>query len=244
MPTVTVVLAGAGLAVVALDWWRGRKGEPDRSGLAALLGMLVVFVVAWPAISPAALAVFPPRWILGVPFLGAFAGAGAWALFRMASDLLAERTGRIRATILASGCSVILGTLAFESVRSPATLAAAYAPLFGGAAAVRESRTLPVHDAAMAGELARAIDALGRPSVTIHAPELGSEVWDALKQGGRLRTQVKNVTNLRDADLLVSGGSDSDPLVHAVWSKTGTMPSLIAVVERDRAVLLSLYRLR
>lgn len=244
LPTITVVLAGAGLAMIAWSWWRARRANPDRSGLAALVVLCLLFAVSWPAIAPAALAVYPPRWILAVPFAAALAAEGAMTALSMASNLTASRSVRVRRALLASGLALVIGTIALQSVRSPLTLGAAFAPLFGGPTAMRESRTLAVHDASMAAGLADALDALGRPSVSLHAPEIGPDLWDSLRSAGRLHTQIRVVPNARDADLLVVGGPAGDALVRSVWGRSGTPPQLLSTVERDGELLLALYRVR
>ena len=109
---------------------------------------------------------------------------------------------------------------------------------------MRESHTLAVHDPSMAAGLVDAIDALGRPSVSLHAPEIGSDLWDSLRSAGRFRTQIRVVPNPRDADLLVVGGPAGDALVRSVWGRSGTPPQLLSTVERDGELLLALYRVR
>ncbi|MBI5534624.1 MAG: glycosyltransferase family 39 protein [Deltaproteobacteria bacterium] len=247
LPTITVVLTGAGAAVLARRWWMARReqGEPERLSLGALIALAIVFAVAWPAISPDVLAVYPPRWILAFPWLGALAGVGLDACIGMASELLASRSARLRGAAIVGGASLILCVPAIESVRSPSTLAAAFSPLSGGARSVIESRTLPVNDAAMVAQIAPSIDEQARPSISIWAPDVGADVWDVLRANGRLRTVVRAAGNARDADMvLVSGGAGGEAVVRALLLRNGTPPALLGVVARDGAVLLSLYRVK
>jgi hypothetical protein len=244
LPTITVVLTGAGAAVLARKWWLARReADSDPLSLGALAAIAIGFVVGWPAICPEVLAVFPPRWTLAIPWIGALAAVGLDACLSMATELLAQRSARWRRLALGGGLTLVLGVPLLESVRRPSTLGAAFSPLTGGAASVLESRTLAVNDASMVAQLGPAIDGLGRPNLSIWSPDVGVDVWDVLRVGATMKTVVRAAASARDADLVVvSGGAGGDAVVRALWLRGSAAPTLLAVVERDGAVVLAMYR--
>jgi hypothetical protein len=247
LPTVTVVLTGAGAAVVARRWWLGRSdaAQQDRVSLGALIAIALVFVIGWPAISPEVLAVFPPRWILALPWIGALAGLGLDTVVTLTRELLEGRKVWFRRLVLGGGLVLVLGVPLLESVRGPSTLGAAFSPLSGGPSSVFASRTLPVHDASMVAKLAPAIDDQGRANASIWAPDVNAEVWEGMRSNGLLKTVLRAANNPREADyVLVSGGAGGDAVVRGLWGRTNSVPWLLGVVDRDGAILLALYRVK
>jgi hypothetical protein len=87
------------------------------------------------------------------------------------------------------------------------------------------TRALPLGDGSEVAALARAIDGLGRPSVTLSSPpDLSPEIWRWLGEARRMRTRVS--VQPKGELVLVRG--------------TLAVPGRIADVRRDGAVLWTL----
>jgi 4-amino-4-deoxy-L-arabinose transferase-like glycosyltransferase len=245
LPTISVVLTGAGGAALVRRWWTERRsGAQPGESVGALMLMSLAFAVLWPAVCPDTLAAFPPRWTLAMPFLGTFAAIGLDACVKLAFDAAAGRQ-RLAAGLAAGLIVLCVGVPAFESLRSPSTLAAAVSPLLGGASMLISSRMFAIGDATMVSSFAPSIDQQGRASVTVWAPDVTQDVWEGLRTSGKLKTVVKPAGNARDADMvIVAGGATGDPIVQALLLRNNVAPSLLGVVQRDGAILMALYRVK
>jgi hypothetical protein len=245
LPVVSLALFGAGLA-----WLLRRRVacaadlQSERSqsvGLGALVLIALVFSLGWPAIAPEMLSVYPPHWTIALAFVAALAGLGLEGNVRLIEQRVAGRRKWFQWAMVAGCVLLVLGSACLQSVRNPSTLSAAFSPLSGGATAVIESRSMDAIDAAAAAPLGRAIDALGRASVSIYSPEAGAELWDGLRAAGQMRTSVRVAPRAQEADLVAVAGPAGDSVLRALWAR-GTPTTLLEAVERDAAVLIALYR--
>jgi hypothetical protein len=203
---LALALFGLGVAAHALLARRFASGScrppPDRHALGALgaIGLGGGLVGFW--LMPDVLTTFPPRVITLVPFLALCAAIGV--------DRLATwvHWPALRPVFL--GCVMV--ALATPALTQAATASASASPITGGGRSAR--RVLPVGDGSELAVLARAIDALGKPSVTLAAPpEVPAELWARLLHTGRLRTRV---TLDRQGELSLSRGRSSGAIVAQV----------------------------
>jgi len=232
LPTTLLVAVALGFGAIvepalARRFASGRlRPERDRRALGALVVLGTCVSSIAPAVAPAPLLVFPPRLELVLPFLAIAAALGVEVAARRAA-------GAPRAWAPAG---LIVAMLAWQSLREPATIAAAYAPLFGGAESVSKRRLFALGDGSELGALARRLDALAQvsgrrpsaglpdsPALAVDAPDIPEGFWQALKRHGRIKASV---TRSPGTPLRVERGAGRGRAV--------------AVVERDGAALWSL----
>jgi 4-amino-4-deoxy-L-arabinose transferase-like glycosyltransferase len=151
--------------------------EPQ--ALAALCALGLAAALIGPALAPDAFTHFPPRVELALPFVAMLTGIG---LGRLAAVDRRTRGRSLAAAVIAASMLAVL--------RSPATLSASFEPLLGGAARVSASGALASVDGSELAALAPALDRAGGEQVSVHAPDVPAELWDAMRRGGRLQTPV------------------------------------------------------
>jgi hypothetical protein len=218
-PALVLVLALAGAYVLSSEFWarrhRAERRQP-RFGLGLLLLLGLVAVVLGPAITPAVLTLFPPRIEAALPLL---AIAAAVAVERAARRVL----GPSRSVLFVIGAATAF--VAFGLFGLP-TASASFGLLAGGTARAIQGRAWTVGDGSELAVLARSIDAVGMPRLTIDAPEVPRGFWSALENVGRLRTHV----------------DPGRPGPLALSVVRGPAPGAISTVVRDGATLWSLSR--
>ena len=99
---------------------------------------------------PEMLSVFPPRWMLALPWIAVVEAIGLDAGLALIDRVAASQPKWLRVGWMAGCIALVLGVLIYESVRQPSTLAAAFSPLAGGPSAVVRDRTLSAVDASSA----------------------------------------------------------------------------------------------
>lgn len=199
-PTSTAVLALVGLtAFVRLAWRYPTRARPLVAAAATAI-FLATRPLTWPG--PQTLG----REGVLMPLVGLFAALGA----RGVAAALTARTGQARRapTFYALAFTIALAGPFWASLRSPATLSAAFSAFAGGARRVAHSGALPLHDGSPLGGLAAAIDGLGRDELSAHAPSVPGEAWAWMHRLGRLRTRVRPAEGLARADLEVRSGGE------------------------------------
>jgi hypothetical protein len=211
VPTTVLVAALVGIALfgyraLSRAFASGRLRPPrDRHAFGALVVLGISGALIGPALLPAPLVVFPPRVELALPFLAIAAGVGIHGVAQALG-----RYGRISATLT-------IAALAVSTLLEPRTLGSAFAPLFGGAAHVAQSRVLAPGDGSEVAILARSIDRLGRADINLNAPEVPQELWQTLRETGRMRTQVKQSVVPEAVLQVVRGPSQrGEPLARVV----------------------------
>ncbi len=220
LPGVTAVAAIVGFSTIvhrglARRFASGRlRPARDRTALGALVVIGAAATLIGPAFAPSPVSVFPPRFELVLPFIAIAAALGV--------DAAARTAAGPRAWLPAAAITVILAWL---TLRAPATLAASYASLFGGAKSATQHKLFAIGDGSELGALAPALDRLQTSSLSLHSPEVPDALWQELKRHGRLRTTVVGATNV--AGLRIERGS----------TRTGRA---LAVVERDGAPIWTL----
>lgn len=184
----------------------------DRHGLDALAGVGLLGGLIGLCSTPDVLTTFPPRTVALVPPL---AMAAASAVERLSSWI---QPACLRPVFLAA----VLAALAVPTATASATASASASPVTGGARVAR--RSIPLSDGSELAALARHIDALGRPSVTLSAPpDVPAELWDRLVQARRLRTRV---TLDRHGELSLTRGRGSGAAVARVQRDGATVWTL------------------
>jgi hypothetical protein len=221
LPSVIVAAAIAGLAAIvhralARRFASGRlRPLRDRTGLGALVVLGGAATVVGPALAPSPLLVFPPRFELALPFVAIPAALGVEAAGRLAAG----------ARLSWLPAAVTVAAVAWQTLRAPATLAASYAPLFGGAGEVIRSKVFSVGDGSELGALAAALDRLPASPIGLHAPDVPEAVWQELKRYGRLKATIVRTADPSGLRLERGAAQAGRPL---------------AVVVRDRAPLWTL----
>jgi hypothetical protein len=182
LPIALIVLAAGGGLVFFRDWIASRRGTRprDRGGLGALVLLSLLAATLGPALTPAVLTRFPPRVEAALPFL---AIAAAVALDRLAIRMVGERFAHLAALVTVFAL-VTSGLIALP------TASASFGLLARGTPGAIASRSWTVGDGSEVASLARAIDAEGRPRVSVDAPEVPRSYWAMLGQLGRLRARV------------------------------------------------------
>jgi hypothetical protein len=253
LPTLTAAFAFVGLVWLVYRSWFRRFSRfnsaavvafnSTRSSTLVALALIATFAILWPAVSPDVLTFYPARWILVMPFVACLSAVGFNFALRVLDKLFPWHLNLWRQVIVAAYAFVVLASLTYQAFRNPSTQVAAFPSLFGGAKSVSRSGILAVHDASIAKAIGPAIDSLGRPNVTIYSPDIPSDVWDALRQRGMLRTSVRPVASAKDAELVAVGSDPSaQALLYALWARRGNASGALAKVERDGCVILGLYK--
>lgn len=183
LPVASLVLFVAGAAVLFLDFRASRRGvrPRDRTGLGLLVAFAGLASVVGPALAPRNFTLFPPRIEAVLPYV---AVASAVALDRLAIRLVGERRGAFAAMAAAAAF------LAVGLVGLP-TASASFGLLAGGTRGAVRSRMWTVGDGSEVAVLARALDSLGVPRVTIDSSDVPRGYWAMLGQVGRVRVHVE-----------------------------------------------------
>jgi hypothetical protein len=222
LPAATLLCALVGLAAIGYRglsrrFATGRFRPPrDRTALGSLVVLGLAGTVLGPACVPAPLATFPPAAEAALPFVAVAAAIGLDVVIRAALP---------RRPIVPA--MVVVGALAWLTVREPRTAAASFNALFGGAQAVRVANVLPVGDGSELAALAPALDGLGRARVALAGSDAPPTVWRVLAEKRRMKTTVVAAEH---GGLLLLRGDDGGPA--------------LARVERDGAVLWTLRETR
>lgn len=218
LPLTFVLLGLAGVLALGHETLARRfasgslRPPADRHAVGALALLGLCFGLFGPALTPDVLTTFPPRVELMLPFVAIVAAIGLGRLASLA------RLGRALV-------AVTLGALLLVALTGAPTASASASPLTGSARLIAARRLLPAADGSELAALASAIDALGRPALTLSAPpEVSPELWRVLAETRRMRTRV------------TPGGGGELVLAR------GAQPSgqRIAQVRRDGAVLWTL----
>lgn len=222
LPAAVVACAATGLAALAHRALARRfaSGSPrppaDRRRIGALVALGLVATLLAPACEPRPLVVFPPRLELALPFVAIAAAVGLERGARVIAG--ARRWGLVAAVVVAA--------VLWLAVRAPRTGAASFDELLGGARTVVAARVLSAGDGSEIAALAPAIDALGRPHVTLSAPDVPPELWAVLHDAGRLRTSI---TSGRTGELaLVRGPAEGGTFVGSVKRDGVVLWTLVA----------------
>jgi hypothetical protein len=216
-PAWLVLLASSGAVVAVLEARDARRRlrppDPVRLGLLCALAVAAVVVVG-PLLTPEVLLRFPPRAEAALPFLVVLA---AIALDRLTTRVVgAELAARILAPLAAIAVLIV-------AIHLP-TAGASFSTLVGGTRGAVESQIWTVGDGSEVAGLARSIDALGVGRLTVEAHEIPRGVWTLLNQSNRLQTRVEPA---RQAAYTISRGAH---------------PNSVGAVEREKAVLWSIWR--
>jgi 4-amino-4-deoxy-L-arabinose transferase-like glycosyltransferase len=202
LPAVLLACALVGLGVLAhralaRRFATGSLRPPrDRHALGTLIGLCLAFTVLGPFVRPAVLTTFPPRVELALPFVALSAAIGLERAARAAA-------GARFAAWAEFATAALVGALA---VYAPSTLSASFDELLGGASRAVHVGVFAVGDGSELGPLAHDIDTLGRSQVSLLAPGVPPDLWNALRDAGWLRTAVVTAPLDRPGDLLLERG--------------------------------------
>lgn len=213
LPLAVLLLALTGLGVAFHEHLARRfasgslRPARDRHGLGVLCALGLFFSLLGPAFTPKVLTTFPPRVEVMLPFVALAAATGLGRLVTLTGSL---RVGRAFAALT-------LGSLAAVTLARASTASASLG-LFGvPRGAVRG-------DLSELAAFAPAIDALGKPSVTMTLPpQVSHESWRWLAESRRLATRV-----------------DVQPNGELVLGKGDVAGARVAQVKRDGSVLWTL----
>lgn len=209
-PLAVTLAAGAGVLVIAhralaRRFASGRLRPPrDHAALGVWVTAGLGVALLGPALSPAPLVVFPPRIEIALPFVAIAAALGAVH----ASRRWFGRGGVVPAV-------VIVVVTAF-SLRSPATLGAAYDGLLGPRA-IQSSALLPLGDGSELTRLASAATALD-----VENAQVPAGYWEALRCVG------------------IAATIEPDSAAPCALVRGGDPRPALARVERSGAVLWSI----
>ena len=184
-PLATLLFGLLGLGAIvhralARQFASGRlRPKADRQALGALVVLGLVFTLVLPACWPRVLSPPSLRPAASLPFLALAAGWGLEAVARYWAE------GR-RALWVASG-GMVLGAVGL-GMSGLSTL--------GG-------------DGSELGAVARAVDRLGAPDVTLDAPDVPADYWRRLGAEGRMQTLVRAPRPGETAELVLRRGGDA-----------------------------------
>ena len=181
VPVLVLLLALAGVVFLALDARRARRRErePDAVGLSALVLIGVVAALVGPALEPRVFIRFPPRTEAALPWVAAACAVGVDRL----AVLVAGRAAKWIVP-LAAAASGALGLVRIS------TAGASFGLLVGGTRGAIAGKRWTVGDGSEVSVVARAIDALRLPRVSLRAPDVPRNYFTVLSSVGRLVTRV------------------------------------------------------
>ena len=181
VPLTVLVLALAGVWSAFARWKSARASHTQAGPSLPLLAILfTVGGLAAVASTPPLLGLFPPRTVAVLPLISAFAAMGVVSL---AERWVPPRGRRV------SCLGVPVALVAIATISLPSA-GASFSWLVGGPSAVMDASMFAVGDGAELEEVARAIDAMGQPTVTLHSPDTPRGYWPIVHDVGRMRTPV------------------------------------------------------
>jgi hypothetical protein len=213
VPVAMTAMAAVGGFTMVRDFVRVRRGErkPDPVGLGALLLLGLGSVLVGTLFEPHVLLKYPPRTDAALPWMAAACAVGIDSLVRVDS----EKKNFWRTLAVATLC------LAIGLVRV-STASASFSLLVGGTRGAVQTGTWMVGDGSELGVLARTIDALRLPAVSVRAPDVPRNYFSVLSSLGRLSTRVEIGGGAADL-VLVRGPRNgalgtADQAGTAIWS--------------------------
>jgi len=202
-----LILFGAlvGTFFLARDAWRARRGQTEKDPIALLSLVLVAWGAALvgPALEPRVFVRYPPRVEAALPWVAAACAVG---VDRLILSTVGKRAAPW-ASITAAAAMMSIGLVRIS------TAGASFGLLSGGTRGALAGKIWNVGDGSEIGVVARGIDALRLPKVSLRAPDVPRNYFAVLASTGRMKTQVDIGSS--GADLVLTRGPRSGALATA-----------------------------
>lgn len=203
IPVLALAAALFGIVVLGRDAWQSRSARSDRIGLLGLVAIGLGSALVGPTYEPDVFLLFPPRVEAALPWVAA---AGAVGIEALAIRVLGDR-GASAGVIAAA-----FGFMAIGLVRI-STASASFGLFSGGTRGALAGKLWSVGDGSEVAVLARAIDALRLPRVSLRAADVPRNYFTVLSSLGRISTRVD--VGASGSDLVLVRGPKSGALATA-----------------------------